>query len=50
MAVNKADFDQKLVELTQEIRVRVLSGLTRARTVNKAYTIVEARMAYRMIA
>jgi hypothetical protein len=29
--------------------VRVLAGLTRARDVRKAYTIVEARMAYRMI-
>jgi hypothetical protein len=29
--------------------VRFLAGLTRARAVRKAYTIVEARMAYRMI-
>jgi hypothetical protein len=29
--------------------LRVLAGLTRARTVRKAYKIVEARMAYRMI-
>jgi hypothetical protein len=29
--------------------VRVLADLTRARAVRKAYTIVEARMAYRMI-
>jgi hypothetical protein len=27
----------------------VLAGLTRERAVRKAYTIVEARMAYRMI-
>jgi hypothetical protein len=29
--------------------VSVIAGLTRARAVRKAYTIVEARMAYRMI-
>jgi hypothetical protein len=29
--------------------VRVLDGLPRVRAVRKAYTIVEARMAYRMI-
>jgi hypothetical protein len=29
--------------------VRVLADLTRARAVRKAYTIVEARMGYRMI-
>jgi hypothetical protein len=29
--------------------VRVLAGLNRERAVRKAYTIIEARMAYRMI-
>jgi Reverse transcriptase (RNA-dependent DNA polymerase) len=34
---------------TVPLDVRVLADLTRARAVRKAYTIVEARMAYRMI-
>jgi hypothetical protein len=35
--------------LCRQLAVRVLADLTRARAVRKAYTIIEARMAYRMI-
>jgi hypothetical protein len=35
--------------LADDLLVRVLAGLNREKAVRKAYKIVEARMAYRMI-
>jgi hypothetical protein len=40
--------DHVLVELIG-LSVRVLDGLPRVRAVRKSYTILEARMAYRII-